>query len=86
MDLRLRELREDNDLTQEECAKIAYIAKNSYIRYEKGERMPPLDIIKKFAEYYNTSMDYISKLTDEKKPYPRKKGEKNNNVHRFKSI
>ena len=36
MNIRLRELREDNDLTQEECSKIAYISKNSYIRYEKN--------------------------------------------------
>lgn len=73
MNLRLRELREDNDLTQEECAKIAYIAKNSYIRYENEERVVPLDTIKKFAEYYKTSIDYIAKLTDEPKPYPRAK-------------
>ena len=72
MDTRLKELREDNDLTQLECAKIAYISKNSYIRYENGERTPPLDAIKAFAEYYNTSIDYIAKLTDIKKPYPKK--------------
>ncbi len=69
MDTRLRELREDNDLTQEYCAKIAFISKNSYIRYENGERTPPLDTIKLFAEYYNTSIDYIAKATDEKTPY-----------------
>lgn len=73
MNLRLRELREDNDLTQEECAKIAYIAKNSYIRYENEERVVPLDTIKKFAEYYRTSINYIAKLTDEPRPYPRAK-------------
>ena len=71
MQTRLKELREDNDLTQEFCAKIAYISKNSYIRYEKDERMIPLDTIKIFAKYYNTSIDYIAKLTNEKKPYPK---------------
>lgn len=70
---RLRELREDNDLTQEQCAKIAYIAKNSYIRYENGERILPLDTAIKFAEYYRTSIDYIAKITDEIRPYPRTK-------------
>lgn len=69
---RLKELREDHDLTQEQCAKIAYISKNSYIRYEKNERIPPLDIIAIYAEYYNTSIDYIAEITDETKPYPRK--------------
>lgn len=64
MDTRLKDLRTDHDLTQEECAKIAYISKNSYIRYEKGERVPPLDTIKLLAEYYNVSIDYIAKRTD----------------------
>ena len=76
MKTRLRELREDNDLTQEQCAKIAYISKNSYIRYEKGERIPPLDTIALFAKYYGTSIDYISNLTDEKSIYPRKSNNK----------
>lgn len=80
MNLRLRELREDNDLTQEECAKIAYISKNSYIRYEKEEREIPLQTIKYFAEYYRTSIDYIAKLTDEKKPYSRAKTD---NIKKF---
>lgn len=71
MKLRLRELREDRDLTQKECAKIAYISKNSYIRYENNERVPPIDTIVLFAKYYNVSIDYIAKLTDIKKPYPR---------------
>ncbi len=73
MDTRLRELREDNDLTQEFCAKIAFISKNSYIRYENGERTPPLDTIKLFAEYYNTSIDYIAKATDDIRPYKKRK-------------
>ena len=73
METRLKDLREDNDLTQEQCAKIALIAKNSYIRYEKNERIIPLDIMAIYAEYYRTSIDYIAKLTDEIKPYPRKK-------------
>lgn len=69
MDNRLKELREDHDLTQEECAKIAYISKNSYIRYEKSERILPLDVALAFAKYYGTSIDYIAKLTNETKPY-----------------
>lgn len=71
MNLRLRELREDKDMTQKECAEIAYISKNSYIRYENNERMPPLDIIITFAKYYNVSIDYIARLTNTKKIYPR---------------
>lgn len=70
METRLRDLREDKDMTQEECSKIAYISKNSYIRYENGERVPPLDIIKIYAEYYKVSIDYIAKMTNIKKQYP----------------
>lgn len=63
---RLRDLREDSDLTQIECAKIAYISKNSYIRYETGEREPPFDVIINLAKYYNVSIDYIAGLTNDK--------------------
>lgn len=77
METRLKDLREDNDLTQDDCAKIAYISKNSYIRYEKGIRVPPLDTVKIFAEYYGVSIDYIAKLTDITTPYRIKKGGKN---------
>ena len=73
MNTRLRDLREDKDLTQKQCAEIAYISKNSYIRYENDERIPPLDTIIKFAKYYNVSIDYIAKLTDIKKLYPKSK-------------
>ncbi len=69
--IRLKDLREDNDKSQLECAKIAYISKNSYIRYEKEERIIPLDTLIYYANYYNTSLDYIAGLTNEKKPYPR---------------
>lgn len=72
---RLKELREDNDLTQEQCAKIAYISKNSYIRYEKGERIPTIDVMISFAKYYKTSIDYIAGITNEIKPY-----QKNNDI------
>ena len=63
---RIRDLREDHDLTQVQCAKIAFISKTSYIRYEKGEREPPLDVIINLAKYYNVSIDYIAGLTNDK--------------------
>lgn len=63
---RLRDLREDNDISQAECAKIGYISKNSYIRYENGERTPPLDVIVTYARFYNVSIDYIAGLTNDK--------------------
>ena len=71
MNTRLRELREDTDLTQFQCSKRAFISKVSYIRYEKGERIVPLDVMILFARYYNVSIDYIANLTDVMKPYKR---------------
>ncbi len=61
---RLRDLREDHDLSQPKCAKIACVSKNSYIRYETGERVPPFDVIVILAKYYNVSIDYIAGITD----------------------
>lgn len=68
---RLKDLREDMDMTQAECAKIAFIGKNTYIRYERGERVPPLDVIVAYAKYYNVSIDYIAGLSS-KRPLIRK--------------
>ena len=62
---RLKDLREDNELTQKQCAKIACIGLNSYIRYEKGERIPPFDVVVAFAKYYDKSIDYIAGITNE---------------------
>lgn len=67
MYIRIKDLREDHDLSQEECAKLTYISKNSYIRYEKGEREPPFDVIIRLARYYNVSIDYIAGLTNDKR-------------------
>ena len=64
---RLRSLREDNDLTQAQCAEIANISKKSYERYENEIRSVPSDVIIKFAEYYNVSADYILGLCKEYK-------------------
>lgn len=61
---RLRTLREDNDLTQEQCAKIAFISKKSYERYENGLRDLPSDVLITFCKYYNVSADYILGFTN----------------------
>ena len=62
--LRLRDLREDHDLTQSECAKIGFISKNSYIRYENNERQIPLEIAIIYANYYKVSLDYLAGISD----------------------
>ena len=64
---RLRDLREDRDLTQAEVAKIFFLQLTQYRRYENGESDLPLEWAKKFANYYDVSIDYIAGLTNDKK-------------------
>lgn len=61
---RLRDLREDKDLTQVEVAKIFFLQPTQYRRYENGESDLPLEWAKKFAIYYGVSIDYIAGLVD----------------------
>ncbi len=61
---RLRDLRQDKDLTQAQIAKIFFMQTTQYRRYENGESDLPLELAKKFAEYYNVSIDYIAGITD----------------------
>ncbi|MBQ7283371.1 MAG: helix-turn-helix transcriptional regulator [Oscillospiraceae bacterium] len=61
---RIRELREDNDLTQKEIAAAIGITQRSYSYYENGKRALPPEIIVALAEYYNVSADYILEITD----------------------
>ena len=66
---RLRELREDHDLTQEKVAAYLGMKQSQYCRYERGLRDTPSDILIRLALLYRTSVDYILELTDNPKPY-----------------
>ncbi len=70
--MRLRDLREDHDLTQTEVAKILNCKQNTYQQYESKKRQIPIESLKRLAIYYGTSVDYIIELTDNDKPYKRK--------------
>ena len=70
---RLKDLREDRDMLQKDIALKLNIPTRTYSSYETEERGLPLDILKKLAVFYDTSADYIIGLTNEKKPYKRKK-------------
>ncbi|MBE5928645.1 MAG: helix-turn-helix transcriptional regulator [Lachnospiraceae bacterium] len=74
---RIRDLREDNDLSQKELAKHLHVSQRSYSHYENGDRAMPIDILERLAAYYNTSMDYLVERTDVKRPYPPAKDVKN---------
>ncbi|MBR2909017.1 MAG: helix-turn-helix transcriptional regulator [Clostridia bacterium] len=61
---RLRDLREDNDKTQAEIAKVLKITSQQYQLYESGKREIPLHHIVTLAKYYNVSLDYLSDLIE----------------------
>ena len=69
--MRLRELREDSDLTQHALAEYLNIRQNTYSQYETGVRQIPLDMLIRLAEFYQTSTDYLLGLTNVRQPYPR---------------
>ena len=66
---RLRDLREDNDLTQTDIAKILGMSQTGYSKYETGENDIPTAILIKLANYYQTSTDYLLGRTNNPKPY-----------------
>ena len=68
---RLRDIREDHDLKQIDLAKLLNVTQQTYSRYESGEISIDKNSLIKLAEFYNTSVDYILGLTDERKPYPK---------------
>ncbi len=70
---RIRELREDHDLTQREIAKILHMPQPQYYRYEQGFRDIPTDILIALADLYQTSTDYILGRTNDPSFHPVKK-------------
>ena len=69
VDMRLKDIREDMDITQKEIADRLHIKQNTYSQYENGHRQVPIDILIDLAKFYGTSVDYLLGLTDIKKPY-----------------
>lgn len=67
--MRLKDLREDMDLTQSELASYLHIKQNTYSQYENGQRQIPIELLILLAKYYKTSVDYLLGLTDVKNPY-----------------
>lgn len=70
---RIRDLREDKDITQIQMAKILYCSQSIYSSYERGEANIPTQILIRLAQLHNTSTDYLLGLTDISTPYKRKK-------------
>ena len=66
MNLRIRDLREDNDRKQAEVANYLMCDQSLYSKYERQERPLPLELAVKLAQYYNVSLDYLAGLTNVK--------------------
>ena len=69
MNLRIRDLREDNDLYQRHIAEYLGCKQQTYSRYETGELEPSLPVMAKLAAFYKTSVDFLMGLTDVRDPY-----------------
>lgn len=65
---RLRDLREDSDLTQAQIATVLRIQRTQYQKYEKGDQPLPVRHLKTLADFYKTSADYILGRTNDPKP------------------
>ncbi len=74
MTCRIRDLREDADLSQKRLAQLLNIHQTTYSDYELGNLNIPVPILCKLADFYGTSVDYILGRTDERKPYGKNGG------------
>jgi len=70
--VRLRNLREDADLTQTELGAILNISQRSYAHFEAGTRSIPIEILISLADFYKVNLDYLVERTDKKEMLPRK--------------
>ena len=70
---RLKDLREDKDMTQTQISEILDIQQTVYSRYERGFQTIPVEHLIKLADFYEVSTDYILGRTLVKKPYPKKR-------------
>ncbi len=69
---RLKDLREDRDMTQQQVADILGMKQSQYSRYERGVRDVPTDVLIRLAKLFSTSVDYILGMTNDPKPYKKK--------------
>lgn len=65
---RLKDFREDKDISQKKMAEILNVAQTTYSDYELGKINIPLNTLKKLALFFDTSIDYLLELTDVSKP------------------
>lgn len=68
---RIRDLREDQELTQVKLSKLLGMSQTGYSKYETGENDIPTEVLISLAKIHNTSVDYLLGLTNIREPYPR---------------
>lgn len=73
MKTRIKDLREDHDLTQTDVSKMLNISQVAYSYYELNRRNIPIEVLIKLADFYHTSIDYLLYRTEIKQPYHSKK-------------
>lgn len=73
MKYRIRDLREDRDLSQKEVAEMLHIHQTTYSDYEIGNLNVPVAVLNLLADFYDTSIDYLVGRTDVIKSYPKRK-------------
>ena len=72
METRIKNLREDRDLTQKQLSQYLNVSQVAYSYYELNRRSIPIEILNKLADFYHTSVDYLLYKTDIITPYPKK--------------
>lgn len=65
---RIQDLRIDSDLSQKKIGEILHISQRSYSHYETGSRNIPIEMLIRLADYYDTTIDYLVGITDNKEP------------------
>ena len=69
---RIRNLREDRDLKQEDLAQLLHCTQACYSNYENGKRDIPTEVLRTLANFYGVSIDYLLDETNVKEPYPKR--------------
>lgn len=64
---RIRDMREDTDLSQAKLGELLHISQRSYSHFETGTRSLPVDVLIKLADFYDVSVDYLLERTDDKR-------------------
>ena len=67
--MRLKDIREDRDITQKEIAEYLHVRQNTYSQYESGKRQLPIEVLIALAEFYGVTTDYLLGLSDVPNPY-----------------